>query len=61
MDIDNKGQWKDCFTVNGVRLPTGYYFGASAATGDLAGLYEFDDVIETFNQLENRRVNPFLK
>lgn len=24
-------------SVNGVRLPTGYYFGMSAATGDLAG------------------------
>ena len=36
-DIDGKNAWKQCFMVDGVRLPTGYYFGASAATGDLAG------------------------
>lgn len=27
----------DCFTVDGVRLPTGYFIGISAATGDLSG------------------------
>ncbi|CAH8554699.1 unnamed protein product [Schistosoma mattheei] len=26
----------DCFTVDGVRLPTGYFIGISAATGDLS-------------------------
>lgn len=36
-DIDNKSGWKECFSVSGVRLPVGYYFGVSAATGDLAG------------------------
>ncbi|CAH1782750.1 unnamed protein product [Owenia fusiformis] len=36
MDIDGKNAWKKCFEVKGVRLPTGYYFGASAATGQLA-------------------------
>lgn len=36
MDIEGKNEWKECFSVNGVRLPTGYFFGASAATGDLA-------------------------
>ena len=35
-DIENKGTWKTCFSVNGVKLPTGYYFGASATTGDLS-------------------------
>lgn len=39
MDIDNKHGWTQCFSVSGVRLPIGYYFGASAATGDLAGEY----------------------
>ena len=38
VDIDGLNTWKQCFTVNNVRLPTGYYFGASAATGDLSGL-----------------------
>lgn len=50
-DVDNKGEWKECFTVKGVRLPTGYHFGASAATGDLSDnhdilairLYEIDN------------------
>ncbi|GLV44360.1 uncharacterized protein CBL_10164 [Carabus blaptoides fortunei] len=35
-DIDNKAGWKECFSVKGVRLPTGYYFGVTATTGDLS-------------------------
>ncbi|WAR21967.1 LMAN2-like protein [Mya arenaria] len=50
MDIDGKNGWTECFTVDGVRLPLGYYFGVSAATGQLADnhdimslkLYELD-------------------
>jgi len=49
-DIDNKAGWKPCFTVEGVRLPTNYFFGMSATTGDLSDnhdvisvrLYELD-------------------
>ena len=37
-DIDNDGEWKPCFEVSGIRLPTSYHIGLSAATGDLAGL-----------------------
>lgn len=37
IDIDDKNEWKECIDIAGVRMPTGYYFGASAATGDLAG------------------------
>ena len=36
IDIDNKAGWKPCLTVEGVRLPTNYYFGMSATTGDLS-------------------------
>lgn len=36
-DAEDKNEWKNCFDVAGVRLPTGYYFGASAGTGDLSG------------------------
>ncbi len=37
-EIDGKNsQWKTCFSANDVDLPTGYHFGATAATGDLAG------------------------
>ncbi|CAG5120536.1 unnamed protein product [Candidula unifasciata] len=35
-DIDNKSGWKECFSVTGIKLPVGYYFGVSAATGELA-------------------------
>lgn len=59
-DIDNKAAWKECFRVERVRLPTGYYFGISATTGDLSDnhdilavkLYELDlpdEVITIFN------------
>ena len=39
MDVDGKDGWTECFKVDGVRLPVGYYFGASAATGELAGKF----------------------
>lgn len=39
-DMENKQVWKTCFAVDGVKLPTGYYFGASAATGDLSDNHE---------------------
>ena len=38
VDVDNKNEWQECFDVGGVKLPTGLYFGASAATGQLAGI-----------------------
>lgn len=37
VDVDGKGKWKDCVDVTGLRLPTGYFFGASSLTGDLSG------------------------
>jgi len=36
-DLYDENDWKLCFKVDGVHLPTGYYFGVSAATGDLSG------------------------
>uniref|UniRef100_A0A673GY51 VIP36-like protein n=1 Tax=Sinocyclocheilus rhinocerous TaxID=307959 RepID=A0A673GY51_9TELE len=35
-DIEGKQEWKDCLDIPGVRLPQGYYFGISSATGDLS-------------------------
>jgi len=35
-DIENNNQWKECFKSTKVKLPTGYYLGASATTGDLS-------------------------
>uniref|UniRef100_UPI00358E608A vesicular integral-membrane protein VIP36-like n=1 Tax=Myxine glutinosa TaxID=7769 RepID=UPI00358E608A len=36
LNADNHGEWKECADIMGVHLPTGYYFGASATTGDLS-------------------------
>ncbi|XP_042338708.1 vesicular integral-membrane protein VIP36-like [Plectropomus leopardus] len=36
VDVDDKNEWRECIDIGGVRLPTGYFFGASAATGDLS-------------------------
>lgn len=38
VDVDGKQEWKDCAEVTGLRLPKGYFFGASSATGDLSGM-----------------------
>lgn len=36
VDTRNDDRWETCFSVPDVYLPQGYYFGLSAATGDLA-------------------------
>ncbi|PWA18414.1 hypothetical protein CCH79_00009942 [Gambusia affinis] len=36
VDVDGKQEWRDCAEVNGLRLPIGYYLGASSVTGDLS-------------------------
>ncbi|XP_061703639.1 lectin, mannose-binding 2-like a isoform X1 [Syngnathoides biaculeatus] len=36
LDIDGQHEWRDCLDLPGVRLPKGFYFGASAITGDLS-------------------------
>ncbi|XP_051977197.1 VIP36-like protein [Xyrauchen texanus] len=35
-DIEGKQEWKDCLDMPGVRMPQGYYFGVSSATGELS-------------------------
>ncbi|XP_051529646.1 lectin, mannose-binding 2-like b [Myxocyprinus asiaticus] len=35
-DVEGKQEWKDCLDIPGVRIPQGYYFGVSSATGDLS-------------------------
>ncbi|KAM4616752.1 lectin, mannose-binding 2-like b [Polymixia lowei] len=35
-DVDGKQEWKECAEITGLRLPLGYYFGASSVTGDLS-------------------------
>merc|ERR1711970_335287 len=39
-DLYNKRAWAPCFSVEGVKLPTGYYFGMSATTGDLSDAHD---------------------
>lgn len=39
-DISNKAAWQECFSVKGVKLPTGYYLGISATTGDLSDSHD---------------------
>ncbi|KAL5021298.1 hypothetical protein ScPMuIL_000453 [Solemya velum] len=59
IDIENKNGWKECFSVKGIKIPTGYYFGASATTGQLADnhdiismkMYELDDDVEEYTGL----------
>jgi mannose-binding lectin 2 len=43
-DIEGKNVWKECFTASDVRLPTHYYFGFSAATGDLSDNHDIISV-----------------
>ena len=54
-DIDNQNVWKECFSVSGVKLPTHYFFGFSAATGDLADNHDIFSV--KVYQLESDRKN----
>ena len=39
-DLHNKRAWAPCFSIDGVKLPTGYYFGLSATTGDLSDAHD---------------------
>ena len=43
-DIEGRNEWKDCFSVQGIQLPTGYFFGASAATGELSDNHDLISV-----------------
>ncbi|KAM9360902.1 VIP36-like protein [Symphorus nematophorus] len=36
VNVDGKQEWKECADISGVRMPSGYFFGASSATGDLS-------------------------
>ena len=38
--IDETDAWTPCLVADDIDLPTGYYFGFSAATGELAGIKE---------------------
>lgn len=65
-DFENKAAWKECFQVKGVRLPTGYYIGVSATTGDLSDnhdimsvrLYELDLGVEDDTGEDRSKIIP---
>ena len=39
-DLDNKRAWTQCLSLPNIKLPTGYYFGVSATTGDLSDAHD---------------------
>ncbi|KAI9578916.1 hypothetical protein GQX74_014927 [Glossina fuscipes] len=39
-DTENRDEWKNCFVVNNVELPMGYFFGLSATTDDLSDTHD---------------------
>lgn len=39
-DLENNTQWKLCFESANVKLPTGYYLGASASTGNPSNIHD---------------------
>lgn len=47
VDIDGKQEWRECADITGVRLPTGYFLGASSATGDLSGMKSLNNALTT--------------
>ncbi|KAJ9599083.1 hypothetical protein L9F63_010420 [Diploptera punctata] len=65
-DIENKAAWKECLSVQGVRLPTGYFFGMTAATGDLSDnhdvmsvrLYELDLPDDPKEEEDRSQISP---
>ncbi|XP_053619368.1 vesicular integral-membrane protein VIP36 isoform X2 [Plodia interpunctella] len=64
-DLEGKNAWKECFKVENVQLPTGYYFGASATTGDLSDnhdiisikMYELD-LLENVKEEDRSNIIP---
>lgn len=56
-DLENKRAWKQCLSVSGVHLPTGYYFGISAATGDLSDNHDVIGI--RFYQLDTDVVSSY--
>lgn len=42
--MDGTNDWNECFVVDNINLPTGYYFGFTAATGELADNHDIISV-----------------
>lgn len=65
-DFGQTGTWKECFRVSGVLLPTNYYFGVSATTGDLSDnhdvislkFFELEATIDPRHAAERALITP---
>jgi mannose-binding lectin 2 len=66
-DVSGAGTWKECMSVAGVHLPTGMYFGISAATGDLSDNHDIVAVrmyeqeyarAERFGEVNHAQIEP---
>ena len=44
LDIHGQDTWTECFSINGIELPTHYYLGFSAATGELSDNHDIISV-----------------
>ena len=42
--MDGTDDWNECFVVDNINLPTGYYMGFTAATGELADNHDIISV-----------------
>jgi mannose-binding lectin 2 len=42
--VEGRGTWTECFSIDNVRLPTNYYFGFTAATGELSDNHDIISV-----------------
>lgn len=66
VDVDDQRGWRPCFEVEGVHLPTGFFFGISAATGDLVDnhdvigvkTYELPIISSTGSEGEEEKEDP---
>jgi lectin, mannose-binding 2 len=59
VDADNQNQWKECFSVDRVHLPTQYYFGFGSATGDLSDNHDIISV-KTYQLTSDKKLIPGL-
>ncbi|CAB1320033.1 unnamed protein product [Coregonus sp. 'balchen'] len=52
IDVDGKQEWRDCLDLPGVRLPRGYFFGASSEEEEEEELIPSVDNFEHLNKVE---------
>ncbi|GMT06902.1 hypothetical protein PENTCL1PPCAC_29076 [Pristionchus entomophagus] len=67
IDVEGKMEWKECMKVDNVHLPTGYYLGMSATTGELSDAHDIISVkmfeqefsrVERLDEINSDRIVP---